>query len=541
MTPPTAEGGALRSQDVRTTSDPVGLDGAILRVDPATGAGLPDNPMASSSDPNARRIVAYGLRNPFRITTRPGTNEVWIGDVGWNDWEEIDRLVSPTAAPVDNFGWPCYEGDGRQGGYDAANLSVCENLYAAGHRRGRGALLPVPPQRSRAAQRRLPEGRLVGRGHLVRLRQRRLVPGRVPRRAVLRRLLPPVHLGDPDRRRRAARHLQAPHVRRRRRTARRPRRSDRAAISSTSTSAARSAASATSPRTSPRSPSRPPTPTSGAAPLTVAFDGRASSDPDGDALDLRLGPRRRRRVRRRHRGDRQLHLRPARRAHRHAPRHRPVGGERHGVGPDLGGQHAARPPSSTRRRPAPRGRSATSSRSRATPPTRSRARSGVRAHVVARAPALSLDLPRAPAPDVRGHGERQLRRPGPRVPVAPGAAADGDRLRRPDQHDERPARPADRRPHLRLDTRRPHAGGRIDQPDDALHPHRDPRLDALGQRAVAAGDRRDHLRVRRLVGRRRPDPHHRGQRAGGPTPRPTRYDRAVRSSRSSPPDRPRAG
>ena len=132
MAPPSAEGGALRSQDVRTTGDPVDLDGAILRIDPATGAGLPDNPMASSSDANARRIVGYGLRNPFRITTRPGTNEVWIGDVGWNEWEEIDRLVSPTAAPVDNFGWPCYEGDGRQGGYDTANLSVCENLYAEG-------------------------------------------------------------------------------------------------------------------------------------------------------------------------------------------------------------------------------------------------------------------------------------------------------------------------------------------------------------------------------------------------------------------------
>ena len=132
MSPPTAEGGALRSQDVRTTGDPTGLNGAILRVDPATGAGLPDNPMASSGDANARRIVGYGLRNPFRITTRPGTNEVWIGDVGWNEWEEINRLVSPTAAPVDNFGWPCYEGDGRQGGYDAANLSICENLYAEG-------------------------------------------------------------------------------------------------------------------------------------------------------------------------------------------------------------------------------------------------------------------------------------------------------------------------------------------------------------------------------------------------------------------------
>ena len=132
LTPPTAQGGALRSQDLRTTGDPTSLDGAILRVDPATGAGLPDNPSASSADANVRRIVANGLRNPFRITTRPGTNEVWIGDVGWNEWEEINRLVSPAASPVENFGWPCYEGDGRQGGYDAANLNVCENLYAEG-------------------------------------------------------------------------------------------------------------------------------------------------------------------------------------------------------------------------------------------------------------------------------------------------------------------------------------------------------------------------------------------------------------------------
>ena len=95
LSPPTAQGGALRSQDLRTSGDPVSLDGAILRVDPATGAGLPDNPLASSTDANARRIVAYGLRNPFRINVRPGTNEVWAGDVGWSTWEEVNRLVDP--------------------------------------------------------------------------------------------------------------------------------------------------------------------------------------------------------------------------------------------------------------------------------------------------------------------------------------------------------------------------------------------------------------------------------------------------------------
>jgi PKD repeat protein len=129
LTPPTAEGGALRSQDLRTTADPTSLDGTIIRVDPATGAARSDNPLASSPDPNARRIVAYGQRNPFRFTFRPNTDELWAGDVGWNDWEEINRIINPVDPTVKNFGWPCYEGAGRQNGYDAANLNICENLY----------------------------------------------------------------------------------------------------------------------------------------------------------------------------------------------------------------------------------------------------------------------------------------------------------------------------------------------------------------------------------------------------------------------------
>jgi glucose/arabinose dehydrogenase len=126
---PPSEGGALRAQDMRTTGDPTGLDGSIIRVDPATGAALATNPNAASSDANARRIIAHGLRNPFRFTFRPGTSELWIGDVGWNDWEEIDRILSPTDSTVENFGWPCYEGQSRQAGYDAANLPICETLY----------------------------------------------------------------------------------------------------------------------------------------------------------------------------------------------------------------------------------------------------------------------------------------------------------------------------------------------------------------------------------------------------------------------------
>jgi glucose/arabinose dehydrogenase len=129
MAPPTAEGGALRSQDLRTGGDPTTLDGAILRLDPVTGQGMPDNPLAGSSDLNARRIIAHGLRNPFRLTFRPGTSELWVGDVGWSDWEEINRVVNPADGAVENFGWPCYEGNARQGGYDNANLAICETLY----------------------------------------------------------------------------------------------------------------------------------------------------------------------------------------------------------------------------------------------------------------------------------------------------------------------------------------------------------------------------------------------------------------------------
>jgi glucose/arabinose dehydrogenase len=127
---PDLEGGALRSQDLRTPgTDPVSLDGALLRVDPDTGAGSAGNPFASSQDPNARRIIAYGLRNPFRITFRPGTNELWAGDVGWNEWEELNRTVDATDGNAENFGWPCYEGTPRQPGYDDQNLPICETLY----------------------------------------------------------------------------------------------------------------------------------------------------------------------------------------------------------------------------------------------------------------------------------------------------------------------------------------------------------------------------------------------------------------------------
>jgi glucose/arabinose dehydrogenase len=127
---PANEGGALRSQDIVHRGDPTGLNGAILRVDPATGAAWPGNPLIGNSDPNDDRIIAEGLRNPYRFALKPGGSDtVFVGDVGWNAWEEIDTIRSAGDAKVEDFGWPCYEGTGRQSGYEGANLAICQNLY----------------------------------------------------------------------------------------------------------------------------------------------------------------------------------------------------------------------------------------------------------------------------------------------------------------------------------------------------------------------------------------------------------------------------
>jgi glucose/arabinose dehydrogenase/PKD repeat protein len=129
QTPPSAQGGALRSQSPRRPNGPVLLNGGVIRVDPETGLGMSDNPLAASPDANAQRLIAYGLRNPFRIASRPDKNELWIADVGWDEWEEVNRLPLGGAAPL-NFGWPCYEGAAKQPGYDALNVTSCESLYA---------------------------------------------------------------------------------------------------------------------------------------------------------------------------------------------------------------------------------------------------------------------------------------------------------------------------------------------------------------------------------------------------------------------------
>jgi len=142
----TNQGGSLRAQGLEIESTytanghDVWLNGSIVRIDPRTGDGAPGNPLADDPQPNAKRIIAYGLRNPFRFTFRPGTDgEVWVGDVGENAWEEIERIPALLNNPepaLQNFGWPCYEGRGHHSGFSGP---ICEALYSASDTGGRTA------------------------------------------------------------------------------------------------------------------------------------------------------------------------------------------------------------------------------------------------------------------------------------------------------------------------------------------------------------------------------------------------------------------
>lgn len=126
--------GAFRSQQLES------LNGKILRIDPATGAGVANNPFYDAANPNTAKskVYALGLRNPFRFTIRPGTGSatkpgvLYIGDVGWQDWEEINVAKEPGL----NFGWPLYEGLEQQRYYyhkQVPNVTATNPLYGQGN------------------------------------------------------------------------------------------------------------------------------------------------------------------------------------------------------------------------------------------------------------------------------------------------------------------------------------------------------------------------------------------------------------------------
>lgn len=108
---------ALRAQSLDS------LNGKILRIRP-DGSAPEDNPFHDGSGSNRSKVWALGLRNPYRFALDPEAGEPWIGDVGWNDWEELDWGRGA------NFGWPCFEGAAPQPDYQAA-FPLCAALDPA--------------------------------------------------------------------------------------------------------------------------------------------------------------------------------------------------------------------------------------------------------------------------------------------------------------------------------------------------------------------------------------------------------------------------
>jgi len=89
------------------------LLGKILRIDPRPSGANPytvpaDNPFVGTA--NARpEIYVYGLRNPWRFSFDRATGDLWIADVGQNQYEEVTRLPARTIAGS-NLGWNLFEG-----------------------------------------------------------------------------------------------------------------------------------------------------------------------------------------------------------------------------------------------------------------------------------------------------------------------------------------------------------------------------------------------------------------------------------------------
>jgi len=80
----------------------------ILRIDVDNGDpyGIPDDNPFIGVGSHRSETWAWGLRNPWRFSFDRETDELWIADVGQNDWEEIH--IGRIGA---NYGWPEMEGN----------------------------------------------------------------------------------------------------------------------------------------------------------------------------------------------------------------------------------------------------------------------------------------------------------------------------------------------------------------------------------------------------------------------------------------------
>ena len=104
--------------------DPGALNGKLLRFD-----------LADAANPER---YAIGLRNPWRFSFDRSTGDIWVGDVGQNQWEEIDRIATGTPAGV-NLGWNRFEGTHPFRGSDDRS-GLLFPVYEYGHDTGQSVV-----------------------------------------------------------------------------------------------------------------------------------------------------------------------------------------------------------------------------------------------------------------------------------------------------------------------------------------------------------------------------------------------------------------
>ena len=101
------------------------LLGKILRIDVDGGTPYtipPTNPFYDSTNTSIKKeIYAWGMRNPWRCSFDSVTDWFWCGEVGQDDWEEIDLIESGK-----NYGWRCYEGNHL---YNTAGCNYPEYIF----------------------------------------------------------------------------------------------------------------------------------------------------------------------------------------------------------------------------------------------------------------------------------------------------------------------------------------------------------------------------------------------------------------------------
>lgn len=94
-----------------------------------------DNPYVGQANA-CNEVWALGMRNPFRFTFDRLTGDLYLGDVGQSEWEEINLIRASAVAPT-NLGWVC-----REGCQASFTSSGCSNAGCPADAGGTGCEFP---------------------------------------------------------------------------------------------------------------------------------------------------------------------------------------------------------------------------------------------------------------------------------------------------------------------------------------------------------------------------------------------------------------